>query len=85
MTPDEVPSADIDLVADIREAGSVERQPDPKEFDLILGDQGHRSGRSDHRQNIGEIVGVDEQRTTTAQLDSFGIAAGSTRMLPGQE
>jgi hypothetical protein len=28
---------------------------------------------------------VDEQRTTTAQLDSFGIAAGSTQMLPGQE
>ena len=28
---------------------------------------------------------VDEKRTTTAHLDSFGIAAGSTLMLPRQE
>jgi hypothetical protein len=28
---------------------------------------------------------VDEQRTTTAHLDSFGVAAGSTLMLPKQE
>jgi acetolactate decarboxylase len=28
---------------------------------------------------------VDEQRTTTAHLDSFGVAAGSTLMLPSDE
>jgi acetolactate decarboxylase len=28
---------------------------------------------------------VDEQRTTTAHLDSFGVAAGSTLMLPREE
>ena len=28
---------------------------------------------------------VDAQRTTTAHLDSFGIAAGSTLMLPKQD
>jgi acetolactate decarboxylase len=28
---------------------------------------------------------VDEQRTTTAHLDSYGVAAGSTLMLPGQD
>ena len=28
---------------------------------------------------------VDEQRTTTAHLDSFGVAAGSTLMLPKQD
>lgn len=28
---------------------------------------------------------VDEQRTMTAHLDSFGVAAGSTLMLPSQE
>jgi len=28
---------------------------------------------------------VDAQRSTTAHLDSFGIAAGSTLMLPKQD
>lgn len=38
-----------------------------------------------HRGEYFHAHYVDEQRTTTAHLDSFGIAAGSTLMLPQQE
>jgi len=43
-------------MADIGEASGIECQTDPKEFDLILGNQRYRAGDADNWQNVGQIV-----------------------------